>query len=41
MSSLPLEPQFAHFLIRAYECGIKDLALNAISILEVENLFYF
>ncbi|CAD8179386.1 unnamed protein product [Paramecium pentaurelia] len=41
MSSLPLEPQFSHFLIKAYECGIYDLALNSISILQVENLFYF
>lgn len=39
MSSLPLEPQFSHFLIRAYQSGFAELALSSVAMLEIDNLF--
>ncbi|KAM3141652.1 hypothetical protein pb186bvf_006257 [Paramecium bursaria] len=41
MASLPLEPQFSNFLITAYRYGHYEEALNVVSILQVDNLFYF
>lgn len=41
MAELPLEPIFANFLLISLELKCVENVINIISILTVENLFYF
>ena len=40
MSSLPLEPQYSHLLLRSIHFGCYEMVLDVVSVMEVENLIY-